>query len=289
MKREENMMLQDKSIHRGNLILINSEYPIVSAEDRKYIPIDRKTDGRISFAGNYQFKRKTTCDVVLEPRAASVLAYVFRNIDCGNDIVPVSGYRSKEEQEQIYEESIKENGVSFTRQYVALPGHSEHQTGLAVDLGLKKAEIDFICPDFPYEGICQDFRRTAAMFGFVERYKKEKEKITGISHEPWHFRYVGYPHSEIMEAKGFSLEEYVEYIKGFECGGNCVRKVADREFADELGREKSLKVELRGQGFEVFYVREDMIEEIGLPEDAVYEISGNNVDGYIVTVWRGVV
>ncbi len=115
-----------------------------------------------------------------------------------------------EEQTQIYEDSLRENGGEFTKKFVALPGCSEHQTGLAIDLGLCKEEIDFICPDFPYEGICQKFRQMAPDYGFVERYPAGKEKVTGIGHEPWHFRYVGRPHARIMTDRGLVLEEYLE-------------------------------------------------------------------------------
>lgn len=92
----------------------------------------------------------------------------------------------------------------------ALPACSEHETGLAIDLAANAQDIDFICPEFPRSGICQKFREAAPYYGFVERYAKEKEPVTGISGEPWHFRYVGTPHSEIMARKGMCLEEYVE-------------------------------------------------------------------------------
>ena len=85
---------------------------------------------------------------------------------------------------------MRESGRKFTETYVAVPGHSEHETGLAIDLGLKQDVIDFIRPEFPYEGICQRFRQLAPKYGFIERYPKGKEEVTGIGQEPWHFRYV---------------------------------------------------------------------------------------------------
>ena len=109
----------------------------------------------------------------------------------------------------IYTDSLRENGPEFTAKFVAMPGHSEHLTGLAIDLGLRQPKIDFIRPAFPYEGICQKFRELAPAYGFIERYPKGKEHITGIAHEPWHFRYVGTPYSETMAFKGMTLEEYL--------------------------------------------------------------------------------
>ena len=66
-----------------------------------------------------------------------------------------------------------------------MPDCSEHQTGLAIDLGLKIEKIDFIRPDFPNTGICGNFRKIAADFGFIALYSKSKEHITGIT--SWYF------------------------------------------------------------------------------------------------------
>ena len=146
--------------------------------------------------------------VLLEREAAQALEALMAELGGWRSIVPVSGWRSFEDQQAIWDGSLAENGPDFTRQYVALPGHSEHQTGLAIDLGLRGSEVDFIRPDFPYEGICQRFRKRAAAFGFVERYPAGKETVTGIAHEPWHFRYVGTTHALEMVRRGLTLEEY---------------------------------------------------------------------------------
>ena len=176
---------------------------------------------------------------------------------------------SLEEQTAIYDGSLKDNGEDFTRKYVALPNHSEHQTGLAIDLGLNEKEIDFIRPDFPYVGICNEFRKVAPDYGFIERYAKDKEEITGISHEPWHFRYVGYPHSKIMQENVFSLEEYTQFIKAY---------LEDKKYLFEQAHRAEI---------EIYYVpAKDDKTLIKIPENCVYQISGNNIDGFIVTVWR---
>lgn len=148
-------------------------------------------------------------NILLEREAVQALSRVMEQIDGWRYIVPVSGWRSLEEQLEIYANSLRENGPEFTAKFVAMPGHSEHQTGLAIDLGLLQPEIDFIRPAFPYEGICQKFRELAPAYGFIERYPSGKESITGIAHEPWHFRYVDTPHSEVMAFKGLTLEEYL--------------------------------------------------------------------------------
>ena len=78
-----------------------------------------------------------------------MLTDLLRTLHAEDSIVPVSGYRTMEEQRQIFSDSLRENGEEFTYQYVAVPGCSEHQTGLAIDLGERREEIDFIRPDFP--------------------------------------------------------------------------------------------------------------------------------------------
>ena len=185
---------------RGELILVRREHPLVKEFDQAPLP------GELV---------RLAEEVCLEKTAAERLKEIFRVIGCGKQILPVSGYRSLQEQRRIYQDSLKDHGSEYTKQFVALPGASEHQTGLAIDLGENKPPIDFICPSFPYEGICQEFRRRAPDFGFIERYQKGKEEIPGIAWEPWHFRYVGFPHSRIMAEYGLTLEEYLTRLRRY--------------------------------------------------------------------------
>lgn len=244
--------LEKEEIYCGNLLLVNKNYPLRDNNVKGLVPAD------VRFP-----------NILMKRDVANVLQLIFEKISAGNSIVPVSGYRSLEEQTAIYDGSLKDNGEDFTRKYVALPNHSEHQTGLAIDLGLNEKEIDFIRPDFPYVGICNEFRKAAPDYGFIERYAKDKEEITGISHEPWHFRYVGYPHSKIIEENGFSLEEYTKFIKAYREDSKLVYKG------------------MFGTEVEIYYIPANNDKTfISIPESCIYQISGNNIDGFIVTVWR---
>ena len=89
---------------------------------------------------------------------------VRKSLRCAGQIRAVSGWRSRAEQRQIWNDSLRENGEAFTRSYVALPGCSEHETGLAIDLAAEAPEIDFIRPDFPRDGVFAVFRRLAPLF-----------------------------------------------------------------------------------------------------------------------------
>lgn len=242
-------------IHIGNLVLVNKKNPINKPESLTIRNL-------VTVNSDYQ-------KILLDKTAAIMLRKLIQACDGENEIVPVSGFRPLSEQIAIYNDSLNENGEDFTNKYVALPNHSEHQTGLAIDVAKNESDIDFICPSFPYEGICQDFREKAAKYGFIQRYPKGKEAITGISHEPWHFRYVGNPHSQIISDNNFTLEEYIEYLKQFPYEG------------------MHLQVKNQGWTAEIFYV--NALEEaktVYLTENLLYDVSGNNIDGFIVTVWR---
>lgn len=234
-------------IHNGLLILVNAEHPIQHMERPVLAP---------AVPGS---------DILLDTRAAAMLSGLISRIGAAGEIVPVSGWRSEAEQREIWDGSMRESGEEFTRKYVALPGCSEHQTGLAIDLALRADNIDFIRPEFPYDGVCGRFRALAADYGFVERYQGGKEGVTGIAAEPWHFRYVGRPHARIMCEMGLCLEEYVEYLRAY-------------PYPERL-------LEVRGEVYEAEVGFAGARDTLGLP-DAPYQVSGNNVDGYIYTLWR---
>lgn len=230
--------LNQENIYKGPLILVNKDHPYHQKKNQFF-----------------------TNDI------SQLLKMVFDKIGMNDEIMIVSGYRSLKEQEDIYQHSMIENGKEYTFKYVALPHCSEHETGLAVDLALRKENIDFICPDFPNTGICQAFRETSYHYGFIERYQKDKENQTHIGYEPWHFRYVGFPHSMIMQEKNLCLEEYHEFIKQFTL-------------------YKPYQYIIDSKIIEIFYVPLTYSQTICLKDDLYYQISGNNIDGVIITTWR---
>lgn len=238
-------------IWKGNLILVNERYPYRAETEAVWL----------SSPFSDQPQHLMACE------ASSALAGLLRSLQAGKRIVGVSGLRSMEEQICIWNDSEKENGLEFTRKFVAVPGHSEHQTGLAMDVALNQKQIDFICPQFPYEGICQEFRELSADFGFIERYPAGKEAVTGIGAEPWHFRYVGIPHARIMKEHSMALEEYVDWLRGFDWNSAPLR------YWDE------------GKEFYIGWIACEGKKEVEaiLPKHCRYAVSGNNVDGIIIT------
>ncbi len=114
-----------------------------------------------------------------------------------------SGYRSYSVQKRLYNNYVRDHGAAEANRFSAKPGHSEHQTGLTFDLKAPDGHLLRIEPEITW------VRNNAHLFGFVVRYPKGKEHITGYIHEPWHLRYMGSEAPAIFES-GLTLEEYFE-------------------------------------------------------------------------------
>lgn len=241
------VVLRDEDIFQGDLILVSAAHPLLTPA-KNLAPVWAHRPG-----------------VLLNYRARHALKALLSVLSCGDAIVPVSAYRAQWEQMEIYRQCLLERGSVYTTQFVALPGCSEHQTGLAIDLGENRPDLDFIAPAFPDTGICGFFLHLAPQFGFIRRYEPGKEAVTGIASEPWHFRYVGCPHSEIMAQEGLCLEEYLQWLRSF-----------------------PQHAPLRRNQVTIFFSPRTPDWTLALPEDAEFTISGNNIDGCIVTLWEDV-
>lgn len=248
------LRFRKQDIYKGDLILVNATHPI----KEEPLPFEL-AEVHSDFP-----------EITLRMRASEMLNRLIRDIESTQQIIPVSGYRTVYEQASIYEDCLREEGVGYTTDFVAMPNCSEHQTGLAIDLAENQPGIDFICPDFPYMGICQTFRENAARYGFIERYQEGKEAITKVAKEPWHFRYVGYPHAHLIMEQDYTLEEYIESLKKYRQDGSQLRYRVD----DQL--------------YEIFFVPVDKVDHVSvaLPENACCQVSGNNEDGLIITLWE---
>lgn len=155
-------------------------------------------------------------NVKLHPIVVENLKRLLKKTGGENEVIILDGYRSEKIQEELWNNSMIENGDEITHKFVAPPNCSEHQTGLAFDIGLRGFKHDKIRPTFNQGKVVEKFRSEMTNFGFILRYPKEKEMITGIAYEPWHFRYVGLPHSQIITKQNWVLEEYIEYIQSIE-------------------------------------------------------------------------
>lgn len=130
-------------------------------------------------------------------------------LEYGYKIFVDSSYRSYEYQEQVYKQSILKNGIEYTTKYCAIPGASEHQTGLACDIIVCREGQMIEEPTETDEELIWCMKN-CYKYGFILRYPKGKESITGYNFEPWHYRYVGKEISNYMKSNKINtLEELV--------------------------------------------------------------------------------
>lgn len=181
------------------LVLVNKDYAIPEEYELKLHVLD---NGSTSVA-----------DVMY----ADLSAMLTAGTDEGLEFVVASGYRDADYQAELLEEDIRADvlqyGLTWEEAYEketqeTMPaGHSEHETGLAVDI----VSLSYQLLDARQENTAENewLQENCCEYGFILRYPKEKEDITGIAYEPWHFRYVGREAAREMKEQGITLEEYV--------------------------------------------------------------------------------
>lgn len=180
--------------------LVNREYPLSS----DYVPEDLTTpDVLFPFSDTSIDKAKMT------PEAGKALALLFDAAydEAGLTLYGVSAYRSYARQYTIYATNLAVYGTAHTNRYSAAPGRSEHQTGLAIDISCasESFRLETTFADTS-EGLW--VAENAHRFGFILRYPKDKEHITGYNYEPWHIRYVGTELAAYLYETGLTLDEY---------------------------------------------------------------------------------
>lgn len=250
--------LGEEAIYTGDLILVNNQVLYHFPEEQ---PLASIYDGK---TGSYYVR---DMEVYLAPTALEALNEMldaFRAQGGSKTVNVVAGYRTREFQQHLFDQSAQRNGQNHAQRFVAQPGGSEHHTGLAVDFSLYYAdgssgEYDGRGEYAWINGHCQEY-------GWVVRYDPAKEALTGIGDEPWHFRYVGAPHATAMVEQDYCLEEYVDYLRQFPFDG------------------EHLSVECADGVYEIWYSQGS---ETYLPDSGAYTVSGNNVDGVIVACKTG--
>ncbi len=246
--------LEEGAVYTGDLLLVNNQVLYRFPEEQ---PLTSIYEGK---TGSYYVRDK---EVYLAPTALEALNRMldaFRDQGGSKTVNVVAGYRTEAFQQHLFDQSVERNGREHAEEFVAQPGGSEHHTGLVVDFSI-----------FHEDGTSEEYRGTGEYawingncqdYGWVVRYAKEKEPLTGIGDEPWHFRYVGVPHATVMAEEGLCLEEYTDYLKAFPFDG------------------RHLAVDCGGEQYEIWYCAGTAAY---LPDSGEYTVSGNNVDGVVVT------
>lgn len=185
--------LADQTSLGGNLYLVNQTYRLTE----HYRPPDLVRPA-VRGAGS---------SILMREEAAKSLETMFAAAkEEGYQLVAISGFRSYETQRVIYQRKIRTVGAAKAALLVAQPGSSEHQLGLAMDLG-RKASAN-LNQAFGRSKEGQWVAQNAHRFGFIVRYKAEWTEVTGYADEPWHIRYVGMAHAEEIVRRNIPLEEY---------------------------------------------------------------------------------
>ena len=181
--------------HGWNLILVNRE---------NYIPADYEV--QLTELSNGK---------KVDSRIYPELQEMFDDARAqGYSLFVREGYRTQEEQQQLMDEKIeayenegksKSEAKKLAEQWVAIPGTSEHQLGIAVDIN---ADTTKSSSDDVYNWLAEN----AYTYGFIKRYPSNKTDITGVINEPWHYRYVGKETASKIYSQGICLEEYIDTL-----------------------------------------------------------------------------
>ncbi len=257
----------EEDLHRGDLILVRAGAPYSFPENPDLKDL---YTGRKKYSSGARAYQISSTDIELDSFILSKLnemTETFFELTGEGGLLIKSAYRSYESQKEILDYRIERDGEEEALKYVALPGESEHHTAMAFDMSVYKDGANtYIEDEEEYHWIYEN----AHKYGFVLRYPESKADITGISYEAWHFRYVGVPHAYYMYNEGLVLEEYLSLLKN-EHSYDGIHLTLD---ADD------------GNKYEIYYVPASEIgeTEIILPSGYEYTVSGNNTDGFVVTV-----
>ena len=193
-------------------------------------------------------------EVMLHKTAFSAIQDLFSAAERANihSFFVACGFRSHDMQNYLYTTMVD-------TAYVMPPGHSEHQLGLAADILTSAHDFQDIRGTQEARWLAEN----APQFGLILRYPENKQEITGVPYEPWHFRYIGRIHAWYMGRQNFVLEEYIEYLQ----------------------RNDGFRAEFDGKSYYVLYQRpENGI--LFVPVYLDFTVSRANTGGYIVTTWR---
>lgn len=268
--------VSNTSVHEGNLILVNADYPFVFPDSQPQT---------VLYGNKSPVYMLSTADISLNSSLFPIfdgMLLDFSNATGCREVLVTSGFRTYAFQEDLFNSRVASQGEEYASLYVARPGHSEHHAGLAIDMVIFANGQQYYFPDYEE---AQWLIEHAPEYGFILRYTEEKQNITQCAAEPWHYRYVGTPHAQLVTALGLCFEEYHSYLRDFRWDGDRLYISADGTTTEIIDG-----FTLPSDGYMVYYVPADSSSdttEIPLPPDLPYEISGDNINGFLVTVTLG--
>ena len=259
-------------IHRGPCILVNFDVPYIFEEDEDVYSVFKNKTKSYKVTSGSVFLRMEMINALNDMMDAFYAKTENRNIMVN------SGFRNAKQQQEVYDSKLQLNGAEYAEKYVQKPGYSEHHTGCAMDLAVYDEgdlEVEGDEAMWTFDGKNEYFwvDQNCDQYGFVLRYSASKEDVTRIAYESWHYRYVGIGNALTMTNMGLSLEEYVNFIKDYSYNGTRYYITADN-----------------GDIYCTYYVKSNGQDgqKIPIPKTArSYQISGNNIDGFIIAALVG--
>lgn len=186
-----NSMTSENSVDLNEEVIIVNKYYYLN---KNYIPRDL-----VKVETDY-----SEYDISLNEEAYIQFKLLYQAaLKKGIKIMIISGYRDYCKQMKIWNQKSNCYSKEWIESYVAFPGHSEHQTGLAIDITIKKSLELNKCIEW--------LKLNSYKYGFILRYPKGKEEITGYNYEPFHYRYIGKKVAKIIFEEKITLDEYYEY------------------------------------------------------------------------------
>ena len=159
---------------------------------------------------NKKFPLPKTYNPGEDPKAKQAMDnLILAAKEAGFSLIAFSSFRSYDYQTNLYDKYVARDGKANADRYSARPGHSEHQTGLAFDVGEIGQEDLWLTSEFGETPAAKWLAKNAHHYGFILRYPEGKEDITGFMHESWHFRYLGKELATKVYESGLTLEEYL--------------------------------------------------------------------------------
>lgn len=183
------------------LVLVNRQHGL----EADFSPSDMRRLNVLDYTG------VPATTMYMRDRAATAVEDLFQATqnEAGFTLLARSAYRSYEQQSQLYHYKLHRYGIDIVDDWVAIPGHSEHQTGLALDVATPASGRGEV--SFGYTLESQWLAENAHRFGFIIRYPQGREAETGVMFEPWHIRYVGIEAATEIFERDWILEEFVRY------------------------------------------------------------------------------
>lgn len=195
-------IINKNNFYKNIKVINNPNDTLVLVNKNNILPEDYIPNNLVLLSTSYSYENK-----YLVEEAKINFENLSRDaFTLGYKIIAVSTYRSFAYQKKLYEDYIKEYDFEYAELASARPGHSEHQTGLAVDVMGSNNDYNLFEEAIEFEWM----KSNAHKYGFILRYPKNKTNITGFKYEPWHYRYVGENVSKHIFDNNLTLEEYLK-------------------------------------------------------------------------------